>query len=207
MNYPRVDFLNKSERRYQGAVSRRFLVAGAVIAPVLLIAGLSAIKVAQYASVKSDLEVQRELWSKLEPRLKSFREENAALAKNDAALKLCDAWDESQGSFLKLLNDIQGAVPANIQFTRLSVRSKAKATSLEKPEDMELNYSLQIEGVVHGDRAENHVIALRRDLLSCEQIGATFDSMKLASLRKRAMADGEEVSDFRLVGETREEKQ
>jgi len=48
------------------------------------------------------------------------------------------------------------------------------------------------------------VINLRRDLLQCEQIGSTFSSVKLASLRKKPSKSGDTLREFRLEGEKAE---
>lgn len=204
MNYPKVNLLKKNERRYQGAVSHRFLTISLVVTPILLIAVLSGVKLIQYTGVQSTLRGSRSLWADLEPKLKQYKKENKGLAANRQAIELFEGWDASRGSFVKLLTDVQGAVPENIQFTRLSVRAESGPSVYSEAEEMELNYALVIEGVAEGARAENHVIALRRDLLACEQIGSTFDSMKLASLRKRDKKGGGEAQVFRLVGATAE---
>ena len=82
------------------------------------------------------------------------------------------------------------------------MRSTLAPTVYAAPEDMVLAYNLIIEGVSQGDRAESEVIDLRRELLGCEQIRATFDSLKLASLRKRSNRSGLNMREFRLEGKT-----
>jgi hypothetical protein len=202
MNSPRVNLLKKSEQRYQGAVSRRFLTVSLVITPIMLIAVLSGIKLVQYTGVQSQLKSSREIWADLEPKLDLFKEENRGLVANRTILELFEGWKGSQASFVKLLDDIQGTVPENIQFTRLSVRSARAPSVYAAPEDMELAYNLVIEGVSQGDQAESEVINLRKELLGCEQIGATFDTLKLAALRKRSSNANLNLREFRLEGET-----
>ena len=69
MSYPRVNLIKKTERRYQGAVSRRFTLVSIVVTPILLIALLSGVKLIQYGSIRADLSASREIWKGLEPRL------------------------------------------------------------------------------------------------------------------------------------------
>jgi hypothetical protein len=204
MNALRVNLLKKSEQRYQGAVSRRFLAVSLVVAPVLIIAVLSGIKLVQYAGVQSELKSSRLLWDSLEPRLELFKDENRGLSANRTMLDLFEGWKNSQGSFVQLLDDIQSTVPDDIQFTRLSVRGLPTATVYAATNDMAIAYELVIEGISTGERAENEVINLRRELLECEQIGSTFSSLKLAALRKSSRGASQNSREFRLEGTTTE---
>jgi len=200
MNPARVNLLKKTEQRYQGAVSRRFMLASVVITPIMVIAALSGIKLVQYTGVQAELRASREIWADLEPKLELFMDENKGLVANRKMLDLIGGWEASQGSFVELLEDIQRTVPENIQFTRLSVRGKSTVATFADPADMELDYALEVEGISQGERAETQVIDLRRNLLACERIESTFSSLKLASLRKRNGGGGVNVRDFRLVG-------
>ena len=202
MTYPTVNLLRKNEQRHQGAVSQKFIVSSAIIVPLLLIAVLGGINLIQYRGIKSSLLTNRAIWKEMEPRLAIYKNENKGLAVNRTALGLFGGWEKSQPAFVKLLNDIQETVPAAIQFKRLSVRSKPSPAMYTAPEDMELTFDLVIEGQSQGERAENQVIDLRRELLNCAQIAATFDSLKLASMRQSRRADGESIREFRIEGET-----
>ncbi|NNJ70130.1 MAG: hypothetical protein HKP10_02445 [Kiritimatiellales bacterium] len=201
MSGPRVNFLKKSEQRYQGAVSRRFMLVGVVVTPIVVIALLSSIKLVQYTSVKSDLKTSREIWADLEPRLELFKNENRGLVTNHKVMELLDGWQNSQASLVGLLTDIQDAVPANIQFTRLSIRSAMKSSTYDSPEDMQLAYDLIVEGISQGDEAETEVLRLPRELLAAEEVSTTFDSLKLASMRKRSGGGASNQREFRLVSE------
>ena len=61
-------------------------------------------------------------------------------------------------------------------------------------------YTLTMEGVSQGALAENAVIQLRKDLLKNDRIRATFETINLASLRKRQSPDGAAMREFRLIG-------
>ncbi len=202
MNYPSVNLLKKSEQRHQGVVSRKFTFVSAVVAPILLIAILSGVKLFQYNGVKSELTANRILWKDLEPRLTLFKDENRGLVMNRKALDLFGGWKNSQASFVTLLEDIQGIVPEQVQFTRLSVQTKKTGSVYATVDDLALSFDLVIEGLAHGARAENYVIDLRKDLLTCQQIGSTFESIKLASMRKREGAAGQSLREFRLEGKS-----
>ncbi|MDF7801281.1 hypothetical protein P4C99_17515 [Pontiellaceae bacterium B1224] len=201
MTYPRVNLLEKDEQRYQGIVSRGFILLCGVGIPTLLIL-LTGILIFSYNSnIKSDIEANQVFWDSLEPRLKSHAQGTKGLATNQKVLDLFTGWETSQASFYKLLDEVQDAVPELVQFTRLSVRTGDSQSIYKTPAELQLDYSLIIEGVAEGGQAENEVISLQKDLLACEQIGNTFETLKLDSMKKRSASEGESVREFRLVGE------
>jgi len=201
MNCIRVNMLKKSEQRYQGAVSRRFMLVVAVVTPIVIIALLSGIKLIQYSSIKYDLKTSREIWVDLEPRLELFKNENRGLAANNKLLALFDEWKNAQAPMEGLLNDLQGVVPANVQLTRLSIRSKQSAPRYDSADDMALTYELMIDAISQGDRAEEEIIRLPKSLATCNHFATTFDSLKLASLRKSGGASEVNRREFKLVSE------
>lgn len=200
MSCPRVNLLKKSEQRYQGAVSLRFMYVAIVVTPILFIAIISGVKLVQYSSVQADLKVSRAIWQEVEPQLKLFKEERHSLETNRQALELLGGWTNSQISFVRLLTDMQDTVPQNIQFTRLSIRSKDAVSVHASAEELELRYKLLIEGLSQGRLAEDEVIQLRKDLLGSQAIAATFDAINLASMRKRVGAQGINMREFKLEG-------
>ena len=200
MSYPRVNLLKKSECRYQGAVSRRFMLVSIVVTPILFIAVISGVKLIQYGGAQVDLKASREIWSRLEPRLAIALDQQRGLKANRQAINLINGWQESQVSMEALLLDIQNAIPANVQLTRISIRSDVKASRYREADELGLNYRLALQGVSQGEQAEDAVISLRRDLLEKECLSAIFDSVKLTSMRKRSGADGENMREFSLEG-------
>lgn len=200
MKYPRVNLLKRSERRYQGAVSRRFTLVSLIITPILFIAVISGVKLIQYSSVQSDLKASREIWHTLEPRLAVAREQQRGLKDNRQALDLIHGWQESQVSMQGLLLDVQQSIPENVQLTRISIRSAVKASIYRDVDELNLIYRLVLQGVSQGEQAEDAVINLRRSLLNRENLSAIFDSVKLISMRKRWGLDGENIREFSLEG-------
>lgn len=200
MNYPRVNLLKKSEQRYQGAVSRRFLLVSIVVTPILFIAILIGVKLVQYTAVQSNLKASREIWSNLSPRLNLYTEERRSLSANQRVMELITSWQGTQVEYSKLLGEIQATVPSAIQLTRLAIRSEPKISLYENPENFSLDHTLTIQGMAEGERAEDAVIGLRKGLLEPEYMGSTFESIKLSSMRKSVGKAGQSMREFSLEG-------
>ena len=200
MKYPRVNLLKKSEKRYQGVVSHRFLLVSIIVTPILIITIFSGIKLIQYTSVRSSIKTNNEIWNGLKPRLALYKEEQRSLAANKRALVLIAKWKDEQVPLSQLLNEIQDSVPGGIQFTRLAIRGERNANSKSDPDDFTLNYSLTVQGLSMGERAEDAVIGLRKDLLRPDLMKAMFDSVELGYMRKRSGKSGQVGREFSLEG-------
>lgn len=204
MKYPRVNLIKKNELRYQGVVSRGFILTLGIGAPAVLVLVLLAFFVVYQSNLKAQLESARIVWENYEPRLNDYREDKSGLTTTGQIMDLFDGWQASQKSFLTLLEEVQQNVPENIQFTRLSVRSELGGPVYKKPEDLALNLDLTIDGMAVGDGAERDVILLQKKLKSSAAIGSSFASLKLASMRKSTAADNQAMRQFRLTGSSQE---
>jgi hypothetical protein len=200
MSMLRVNLLKKAERRYQGAVSRRFMLISLVITPILLIAVLSSVKLIQYAGVRAELAASRDIWDALKTRQAAALEQQRGLTMNRKAIELINSWKASQVSMDLLLTDIQKLIPDNMQLKRVSIRSATASSLFRDTEELELDFRLVLQGVSQGAQAEDAVISLRRDLLMREHLSAIFDSVKLTSMRKLSGQDGENIREFSLEG-------
>ncbi len=200
MNYPRVNLLKKEERRYQGAVSQRFILMGLVITPIIFITILSGIKLVQYGEIQSNLKSSRSIWANLEPRVERFKIQQRQLKDNRKVIDFIEAWTNSQVSMDGLLLDIQQTIPRQIQLTHISIRSQIETAKFHNTDELKLDYRLILQGISQGNLAEDEVISLRGDLLKKECLSGVFESVKLASMSKRDGENGEKFREFRLEG-------
>lgn len=204
MRYPRVNLLNKNEVRYQGAVSGRFIAISAVAAPVFIVLLLFGVKVIQLSGAKSSLKESREVWSVLQPKYNSYKTETLDLSTSRTMVDMFNGWESAQLSFAELLSEVQLAVPGDIQLSRFSLRSKSAATSYLVPEDMNLSFSIVLEGQSFGASAEQHVFSMQRGLLDSKRIASGFESLEPEYIRKRESSSGTPVREFRLEGRAAE---
>jgi len=204
MSYPRVNLLKKNEQRYQGIVSQRFLFSVIILAPILVVALVGVIQFSEYGNIKEGLQSSHIVWDGLDPRLAKCRKEKGGVASNQQLIDLLGGWEKSRPSLSTLMDGLQGVVPENIQFRRLTLRCDLGSAVSRDPADLEPSYLLVIEGVSQGTLAENEVIQFRKDLLECTQVSEVFDSIKLASMRQRRGNDAVDQREFRLEGEVLE---
>ena len=180
MIYPTVNLLKKSEQRFQGPVSQRFMVISAIATPILLIALLATIRLFQFNGLKSDLETQQLLKSELQPRVVQFGKKKQQLKQNKQTIELLKSWEESRVPIVDLMNEIQGAVPENIQFLRLYMGGQIVYSTYETPKEIGLNFLLQIDGIAEGDEAIPEIWKLQDNLLALKTLTSRFPSIKIA---------------------------
>lgn len=200
MKYPRVNLLSKNEIRYQGAVSGRFILISAVASPIVIVLLVLGLKIIQHNKVQSELKKSRVTWATLQPQYESYKAESKDLGQSRGMVEMFNGWTKGQLLFSELLTEIQLAVPGNIQLSRLSVRSQSTATSYLKPEEMQLAFSLVVEGQSLGASAEQHVFGMQRNLLGGKQVSLNFGSLEPAYIRKRESSTGGSLREFRLEG-------
>lgn len=201
MTYPRVNLLKKSEQRYQGMVSRRFIVVSIVLAPILLISLIGGVTLVRYGRIKSELRTKQETWKVREPQLAKFNEEQGILKTNSRILSFFEQWQKSQLPLVVLMDEIQSTVPDNIQFMRMSLRSEVSEAVYDQPENMAIEPKLFIDGISQGDHAEVDVIQFRKDLLDRKDVVSVFSLIDLAGpMRRRQNSSGLIIREFSLEG-------
>ena len=206
MNASRVNLLKKNEQRYQGIVSRRFTMVCAVLTPILLIAVLGGIKLIQFAGLQSDLKAKTEFWAEMEPRLERFKAENGNLNTNRKVLELFDGWDASQLDLVQIMDDIQNAVPGNVQFNRMMIRGNILPKTYGSVEEMKLDFQFQIDGLAMGERAEKDIWRFQKELLATAAIADAFDFIDLTGMRKRDFNNGTSCQEFKINGLNKDEE-
>ncbi|MDZ8119389.1 hypothetical protein [Pontiella agarivorans] len=199
MKYPRVNLIKKNEQRYQGIVSRNFILLIGIGTPLIIIALIAVTLLMQHLSVQSQLASSKAVWETFEPRIKAFRKEKAGLITTGKIMGLFEGWEQSQTSIVDLMDDVQVCVPSNVQFSRMSILSGKKSTIFKNADELKLHYSLTIDGVAVGEQAESQVLLLQRQLQASHPVSSVFDSLKLASMRNKLRSDNTAMSEFRLI--------
>ena len=193
MKSVRINLIKRSEVRYQGIVSPKFLVitcGSALIAALLL---MIVVRGVQYTYRKKDLSDAREVWLKMEPRYKRLNDARAELAHQNKILAELKAQRVGAARWAEFMLMLQKTVPANIQLGHLYMAGGPQSGRLS------------IKGWSQGDDAEAVVIGWRKMLLGNSVYTNQFDSLDLGHLRLAGTVnEGEGVRrSFEFKGERR----
>lgn len=196
MKNVRINLIKRTEVRYQGIVSPKFLVVtfgSALLAALVL---LIVVRSVQYSYRKRHIEDARKTWADLEPRYKRLKEIRAELAHENAVLTELKARQARGARWSDFLLMLQRTAPENIQLGRLHLEHVSMA-------DGSQSSGMSIRGWSQGDGAEAAVIGWRKLLLGNSVYTNQFDSLDLGHLRLAgAVSEGSGLRrSFEFVGE------
>ncbi|MFC1467381.1 hypothetical protein ACFLQY_01625 [Verrucomicrobiota bacterium] len=176
MKNVRINLIKRTEVRYQGIVSPKFLVVtfGSGLLASLLF--MIAIRGIQYKYRKKDIVSASERWSIVEPRYEALKGARVELVHQKKMLEGLRKRREHVSRWTDFLRTLQRTAPANIQLGRLQLSRQVKLDGAEL-------CRLSIKGWSQGDDAESVVIGWRKELLGDPVYTSLFDTLDLGHLR------------------------
>ena len=211
-----VNLLRDSEMRYQGIVSRQFLITlglSLVAVALLLVFALSGLRM---YSRSQELKMANKAWLDAEPRYKKLLAMQREQAQERALASEMQGWHNSRLELAALLADIRHVVAARpIQFVRLTVSSQieliqppvappkaapAPAPVAKKDGEDDLparpvavvlgtparRFRLLLEAKASGEQSYQDVVDFGNDLRTAPALAAVFESVRLQGMRQAA---------------------
>jgi len=176
-----INLLKKSERRYQGIVSMKVMVMGAVavFGGILLLffvlAGIAKV------TVLANLERTRREWARQEPIAAIIRLQTTAISANRRTATSLDQWSERTGApFHKIMRELQSSVPTQVQLSRVYA-GMTESGSSGQPE-----CALQLSGWAVGEGGELLAVEFKRNLNYSTQLKNFCDEIRLISSRRES---------------------
>ncbi len=178
-----LNLLKKNERRYQGIVSMKVMVMGAVAVfggILLLFFVLSGIA---KVTVLANLERTRREWTRMEPVAAIIRMQTAAASANRRTRASLDEWSERTGAPLhKMMRELQNSVPTQVQLSRVFAEMTESGSS-GHPECV-----LQLSGWAVGEGGEMLAVEFKRNLNNSKELRSFCDEVRLISSRRESGA-------------------
>ncbi len=178
-----VNLLKKNERRYQGIVSMKVMVMGAVavFGGILLLffvlAGITKV------TLLANLERTRRDWARQEPLAAIVRMQTTAAAANRRTRVVLDEWSERTGAPLhKIMRELQGSVPTQVRLSRVYAEMIEEGSS-GQPECI-----LQLSGWAVGEGGEMLGVEFKRNLNDSKELRSFCDEVRLISSRRESDA-------------------
>ena len=189
----RIDFLNKTERRYQGIVSTKVMVLGSIgVLAGTTILVLSLVMISKATQTANFKRAQRE-WERLNPLTTAVRQNGVAAEANRKTIARLDAWTQGGSApMYRMLREVQSEIPAMIQLNNL------RAGILDADGEEPASYLLKLSGRALGELV---AVEAKRKLTDNETIQAFCGNIRLVSSGRETG----EVWTFALEGRRAEE--
>ncbi len=168
----RIDLLRPRERRYQGPVSRRFLVHTGVataVAVLLLAVGQRAFLA---FTLSRSIRSARAAQETLQPFYTRLLKMQSISSGTQRYVNELAGWSRSRLEWNRLMTDLARHVPASIQLLRLDIRDELSVPPLAppaagaapRPPDPVRTLQVRLSGRAQGDMAEDAVGRLIQNL-------------------------------------------
>ena len=198
----RINLLNESELRYQGATSRSFLVkigVGTVVSVVLLSGILFW---ARQSRFQHELTTSQAQWKKIEPVYKEVLHMQQETALNRVLSAELAGWQKVRIEWHTPCRELQQLVPPTIQLKHLAMRCTVETKQQEAPPPAgpdekpkpppppkEIRrFFLNLEGRASGNLAEDVVVQFVRTMRLAPSFQPFLESIKLQSLQRDTVA-------------------
>ena len=228
----RVNLLREEELRYQGPVSRRFVIRATASTVGVVVFILLAALIHRQISLYQGMRWARSEWTRLEARYEAVKKMQAELSAHQGLMGELQQWNQTRQSWGTVLESLQAIVPDSVQLTRLTVRTdwefvrppapapkpapEGEVAKAEEPpkEPVQLpaqparRITVNMSGRASGDSADEVVGQFNQMLNRGAGFQNLFQSVKLQRMLKDASHSDEAVYLFEIeaVGQQRKMK-
>ncbi|HBA85827.1 MAG TPA: hypothetical protein DCZ95_17225 [Verrucomicrobia bacterium] len=199
----RVNLMHEADFRYQGAVSRGFIVKAVAITIAVLTGLFLLATVFQYKSLRQTAAWSQDRWNKIAPAYENVQAMQQTLNRNRTIMNELKGWQHSRIDWNVPLEELPRLVPSSIQLTKLNIFGSVevkktaapapkKAASSEKlspvPEAAAAGpsfrkFMISIEGRSEDKMADKVILQFVDELRQGASFVPILDSVKLQGLR------------------------
>lgn len=194
----RVNLLRKSELRYQGAVTKRFMVVAPLLTIGLTLVIIIPIYLMNMASSKSQYNQLIEEVARLQKRADIVLEHEKQIKANRDVLNRLDQWKNQNMDVAAMLLRMQRLTPETIQFLNLAYSVLPEQPDANPSQNWLV--TLQLTGHVTAAVPEEIVLRYLNRLSQDKSLSAFFDNMNLVSYTRLASTNHVELADFHITG-------
>lgn len=209
----RVNLLKPAEYRYQGPVSKRFVIRASIISGCSFAALFLIVTVERNIALRANLRSAKAEWDKIGTHYSEVKLKQQDLAATQALLKELAGWNKTRVEWNRMLVNAQHIVPTTIQLNKLAVRGEwefVKQTPLETPGGAPppevapmpaLMFHMQLEGKAVGETADDTVVQFARTIREEPDFQKIFETMRLQRfLRENVNSDEDSGRVFEIEG-------
>jgi hypothetical protein len=219
-----VNLLHDDERRYQGLVSRKFIIlasAGTVVSILVLLGSLAGYS---FFGERQEWSTLRTQWQQTEPRYKNYLSQQQGQGRVKAVVGELNGWNRGRLPLSAILLDVQRMVaPHPIQLTRITIMGEStfvqpptpkvppaaatNAPPAKPPPPIPARlWRVTIMGRVFGPQGHSDVVALTTQLQNAPGLADVWESVRLQNLTRATGSERRDEQNFTIEGLTKMRK-
>ena len=219
-----VNLLHDDERRYQGLVSRKFILLVSVGTVVSILVLLGALATYSFFGERQEWKALQAQWQQTEPRYKNYLSQQQGQGRVKTVMGELNGWNHGRLPQHGFLLEIQRAVaPFPIQLTRLQVMGESilvqtpapKAPPAAAPNTPPAkppppiparSWHVTITGRVFGPQGYTDVLAFVAQLQNAPGLSDVWESVRLQNLARPSGTEHRDEQNFIIEGLTKVRK-
>ncbi len=219
-----VNLLHDDERRYQGLVSRKFIMLASVGTVAGVLGVLGSLAGYSFFGERQEWQTLQAQWQQTEPRYKNYLSQQQGQGRIKAVVGELNGWNRGRLTLSAFLLEVQRLVaPHPLQLTRVSIMgestfvqpptprvSPAAATNAppaKPPPPIPARlWRVSIMGRVYGPQGHSAVVALTTQLQHTPGLAEVWDSVRLQNLTRATGSERRDEQSFTIEGLTRMRK-
>lgn len=216
-----VNLLHVDERRYQGLVSRKFVMLVSVGTAASVLGILGALAVYSFFGERQEWKSLHAQWQQTEPRYKSYLSQQQGQGHVKTVVNELNGWNHGRLPQHEFLLNIQRAVaPYPIQLTRLQVIGESSLVQQPMPKTPAVAatnappakppppiparcWHVTITGRVFGPQGYTDVLAFVAQLQNTAGLAEVWESVRLQNLARPSDPEHRDEQNFTIEGLTK----
>ena len=218
-----VNLLHDDERRYQGLVSRKFILlvsSGLGLGLLVMVGGFA---VSSFLGTRQEWNTLQTRWQETGPRYKKYLTKQQEQNRVKAVFGELNGWNHGRLPMAELMLEVQRTVaPYPIQFSRVTVAGETTLVQPPAPKPPPADASatnappakppppiparrwrITISGRVFGERGHTDVVALTEQLQANPRLAELWESVRLQSLTRATGTERRGEQMFSIEGLTK----
>lgn len=218
-----VNLLHDDERRYQGLVSRKFIVLISLGLGVGLLVMVGGLLVSNFLGTRQEWNLLQERWRETEPRYKKYLVQDKERSRVKAMVGELNGCNHGRLGMHDFMLDLQRAVATYpIRFSRVSISAEASLVQAPVPKAPPLDVSVTnappvkppppipahrwhvtMTGRVFGERGHLDAVAFTEQLKRQSRLAELWESVRLQNLSPVAGSENRGQQIFTIEGVTK----
>ena len=184
----RIDLLRDSDRRYQGPVSKLFIMITSAVTVVIALVAMDMYYMFDVSLLERNIQTAQGVADEIQPRYKELGELQASSVKQSKVIDELEGWKNNRIAWHPILVEIRTLTPDTIQLIRVENRDLLLEEKIKKDGvNVKVPYQefkLHVSGKAYGDDGESTVVNFVQAFSDSDVLRTSIKAATLQSVRR-----------------------